>query len=153
VNGSAVKAHCKTAKVTHGLASDFANPPDGASSAVTSPPQPFLPKYSYVASGAISPVQGIHTLIGTSTLTMTLADPTKDQDGDILIIVGDGKSQSTISNAAGVGFNTAGASYDVLTLQNAGQVCIWLVASNGSWCLPTAAGITGTVTGLTAAIA
>lgn len=145
--------HAASVNVTHGDPADFADNTQQADQ-----PRPMYMTFvsdSYSASGAISFGAAQVTfvnLIGTSTLAMTLALPDKTQDGQILIISGNGKSQSTVATTT-AGFNNAGASYDTLTLQNAGNVMFIVVANNGIWNLPTAAGITGTVTALTAAIA
>ena len=151
--GTYPQAWPASVNITHGDPSDFV-----ANSAGTDTE---LPKYmslasaQYSSTGAISFGTAAFTiaqLIGTSTLAMTLALPTKDQDGQLLMIVGNAKSQSTITTTT-AGFNNAGASYDVLTAQNAGNVCVLVVACNGFWNIMTMAGMTGTVTALTVGIA
>lgn len=130
-DGTATAAHRASANVTVGLASDFANPPAQVAAAVTNPVQPALPIFSYSAAGAISPVQGIHVINGTGALAMTLAVPTKDQDGQIIYIASNGKAAHTVTAASGFGNN--GASSDVLTF-NAGQTqTVQAMAINGFW--------------------
>jgi hypothetical protein len=152
--GSAVLAHASSANVTHGLASDFTNAPAQASQGVTVPSQHARRIASYSASGAITlPSSGedaVAILNGTSALAMTVAVPTKDLDGSILYITGNGKSASTVTFASGIGL--AGTSYDVATFQNAGQIGISVIAANGSWNLLNGP-ITGTSTALSFAIA
>jgi hypothetical protein len=151
-NGTATAAHVSSANVTHGLASDFSNPPAGAF--VTVPPQRSRRTVSYGASGAIAlPAAGEDLdviLIGTSALAMTLAVPTKDLDGCTLYINGNGKSASTVTFASGIG--NAGSAYDVVTFQNAGDVAIVVKAANGFWNLQGSP-MTGTTTALSTAIA
>ena len=145
--------HAASQNVIHGDPADFA---DNTPQATT--PRPMVATYvvdSYSAAGAIlfgAAQVTTAIIIETSTLAMTLAIPDKSMDGQILNIAGNGKSQSTITTTT-AGFNNAGASYDVLTLQNAGNVWVSLMALNGFWTIQTSAGITGTVTALTAAIA
>lgn len=151
-DGSATVAHKVTAPVIVELASDLAGP--SATTAVQFPPVRARRTINYAATGAITlPAPGedmVAILDGTSTIAMTLANPTKDMDGCILTIVGNGKSASTVTYTAG--FGNAGSSYDVVTFQNAGQVSISAIAANGIWVLMCAP-ITGTSTSVSVAIA
>jgi hypothetical protein len=153
-NGSATAAHPSGANVTHGSPSDFA---EAGQQADTTYPAALRVRdmKSYSAAGAITlPSAGrdmLAVINGTSTLAMTLAQPTKELDGSILTIVGNGKSASTITLPT-TGIGNAGSGYDVLTLQNAGQVGTMLMAVNGFWVLVPGP-LTGTTTALTAAIA
>lgn len=153
-NGTVTAAHVSSANVTHGLPSDFGDPVPGADDSTTYPARPGRDIRSYGAAGAIAlPASGrdmVAIIIGTSALAMTVAAPTKDLDGSILYIVGNGKSASTVTFASGIG--NAGSSYDVATLQNAGQVGMALMACNGFWVL-LGAPVTGTTTALSWAIA
>ena len=156
--GTVAKAHVTTANVVMGSGSDFTG--DAVDTAVSYPLAGRQRRVmSYAASGAITlPAPGtdmVAVLIGTGTLAMTVALPTKDMDGCILTIFGNAKSASTVDFGAGatVGLNNAGSSYDVITLQNAGNVGISVMAINGFWNIASAPGITGTVTALTVAVA
>lgn len=160
-DASAQAAHAASANVTvgknDGATNDWAEVAPGAL-ATANFPNFVRSLKSYSATGAIdlpltSNELAIRILNGTSALAMTVAQPGKDLDGALMLIVGNGKSQSTITLPSASGVGNAGSNYDVLTLQNAGQVAILFVACNGVWCTLTAAGITGTVTALTAAIA
>lgn len=133
-DGTATLAHVSGANVTHGLTSDFANPPAAASGVTTNPAQPAFPLFSYSAAGAISPVQGIHQLNGTAARAMTLAAPTKDQDGQILMIVSNGVAAHTVTQTT-PGFGGVGGTADVLTFKADQQQAVMLIASNGAWCL------------------
>ncbi len=156
-DGSACVAHTADTNAVHGFATDFTLPPAGSSLAVTLPagrPRRFA---SYRASGAIAlPVAGedlVVILTGTSALVMTLAAPTTDLDGTLVWISGNAKSASTIQFASTVGLNNAGGSYDIVTLQNAGNVGVCVMAINGFWNIFAAPAITGTTTAIGAAIA
>jgi hypothetical protein len=154
-NGSAVVAHVASANVTVGTASDFDSAPqNGAYGSSIVPPARARRVVSYSATGAIAlPNAGedvVAVLNGTSTLAMTVAAPAKDADGSILYIMGNGKSASTVTFAGGIGAGSS--SYDVATLQNAGQVGISVMAVNGAWVLLNGP-ITGTSTALSFAIA
>jgi hypothetical protein len=153
VNGTVAAAHVSSANVTHGTGSDFANA--GPQVAVAYPVAGKARTLtSYSASGAISlPTPGtdaVAVLNGTSTLTMTLAVPTKDMDGSVLTIVGNGKSASTVAIAT-VGFNDGGSNYIKMTFQNGGLCSLPLMAVNGSWVVLNTP-ITGTSTALSIAV-
>jgi len=102
---------------------------------------------SYSAAGAITlPVPGsdaVAILNGTSALAMTIANPTTDNDGDILIIVGNGKAAHTITYTAGWG--NAGSGADVGTFDTGGQCCMQLIAANAIW-VPLPSPFSGTLT-------
>lgn len=152
-SGTVAQAHPSGANVTHGTAQEFGDP-----SPQVVPGYPLAGRArtmtSYSAAGAIAlPSPGsdaVAVINGTSALAMTLANPTKDQDGDILVIIGNGKSASTITYTAG--FGNAGSGYDVITLQTGGQVGLILMACNGIWVI-LGTPITGTTTAISAAIA
>lgn len=133
-DGTATSVHVSGANVTHGLATDFANPPAGAQAASTNPVQPAFPLFSYSAAGALTPVQGIHQINGAVARAMTLAAPTKDQDGQLMIIVSNGAAAHTVTQTT-PGFGGVGATADVLTFKADQQQAVLLIASNGAWCL------------------
>jgi len=151
-DGSAQVAHKASAPAVTFLASDQAGP--SAQTAVQFPAVRARRVLNYAAAGAITlpnPGEDMVAIIdGTSTLAMTLANPTKDMDGCILTIVGNGKSASTVTYTAG--FGNAGSAYDVITFQNAGQVSISALAANGIWVLLNTP-ITGTTTAVSVAVA
>lgn len=101
-----------------------------------------LPKYSYDTAGAISPVGGLHEIVGTAK-AMTLAVPSKDIDGDLLVIVGSTKAAHTVTVATGVG--AGGSGYTVLTFPAGGNVAVALIAFNGVW-VQLSSPISGTLT-------
>lgn len=135
--GSASAAHASSANVTHGLASDFSDAPDGAYGANVVPSQRARRVVSYSAAGAISlPGAGedvVAVINGTGALAMTLANPSKDIDGSMLIIIANGKAAHTVTYTAGIG--NGGASFDVGTFSASLQVGCQLMACNGFWVL------------------
>ena len=129
-DGSATSAHKSGANVTVGLTSDFPSPQ--AQTMVTAPTQQAWRMYSYSASGAIPATPGIHILNGTSALTMTLGSPSKDLDGQILILLANGKAAHTVTYTT-VGFGGGGAASDVATFSASLQGGMIAMASNGVW--------------------
>lgn len=135
--GTLVVAHDVTSGVTCGTAADWAQ----LGGAQTTVQYPLAGKTrrvtTYGASGAITlPTAGtdeIAQLNGTNALAMTLAAPTKDLDGTILIILGDGKAAHTVSLPAGVGLGAGGSGVDVGTFAAGAQQCVVLMASNSVW--------------------
>lgn len=89
----------------------------------------------YSASGAITlPGQGqdmVAVLNGTGALAMTLANPTTEQDGSRIVIVGNGKAAHTVTYTAGLG--NVGATADVITFAAAQSQGIELFACGGFW--------------------
>lgn len=155
VNGSAAVAHPTGSNVTVGAGSDFEG--NAIATAVNYPlagRQRRIVEYS--ASGAITlPSPGTDALAilnGTSVLAMTVADPSKDMDGSLLWIAGNGTAAHTVTFASGL--SGEGSSYDVLTANASGPVCLGpFMAVNGYWYAPVAVAMTGTVTNLTAGLA
>lgn len=140
LDGSVQSAHVASANVKTGLPSDFSLP--APQSSVTQPYVVTNTVTSYSAAGAISFGQSQWTIAiinGTSALAMTLANPTKDQDGIYLHIVANGKAAHTVTYTAGLG--NGGASYDVGTFSATLAMSALLVACNGYWVLvgPSAA--------------
>lgn len=153
LNGTVVQAHPKTANVTVGLATDFANP-----AAQTSVTYPIAGKArtltSYSASGAIAlPTGGtdaIAVINGTSALAMTIAAPTKDLDGSLLFVVSNGAANHTIQFTGGL--SGAGTSYDVITVNSTAPIACVALACNGLWMSLIATPMAGTVTNITGTI-
>jgi hypothetical protein len=153
LDGSATAAHAAAANATVGLASDFDSAPPGAAGSAVVPTQRARVLRSYSAAGAIAlPQSGedvVAVLNGTTAIAMTVAAPPKDIDGSILYVLGNGKSASTVTFASGLG--NAGAAYDVITFQAAGQVGLSVMACNGFWVL-VGGPVTGTSTAVSVAI-
>jgi hypothetical protein len=152
-DGTVASAHAVTSNVTHGVASDFANPAAGGP--VTNiPAQRAREVKAYGAAGAITlPTPGNDMLAiinGTSALAMTVANPTKDMDGDILIVVGNGKAAHTVTYTAGLG--NGGSGLDVGTFDTNAQCSMMFIAANGIW-VPLPSPLSGTLTGCDVAVA
>jgi hypothetical protein len=149
LNGSAVVAHPVTANVVHGLASDFsASGAPGDDSGVLYPARRVRQLASYSAAGAITlPTPGndmVAIINGTNALAMTIANPGKDQDGDMLIVVGNGKAAHTITYTAGLG--DGGSGLDVGTFDTGAQCAEQFIAANEIW-VPLPSPRAGTLTG------
>jgi hypothetical protein len=150
--GTLPKAHGITSNVVHGDATDFANTvPQGTV------PYPYVrvrEVRAYGAAGAITmPTPGndmVAIINGTGALAMTLANPTKDMDGDTLTIIANGKAAHTVTYTAG--FGNGGSSYDVLTFASGAQNTVVAMAANGFWCLLPSL-IAGTATAVSVTIA
>jgi hypothetical protein len=145
-------AHAITSNVVVGSGSDFAGGVPQATEAY--PYTRVRQTASYNAAGAIAlPTPGndmVAIIVGTVARALTVANPTTDQDGDILIIVGNGKAAHTVTYTAGLG--NAGSAYDVLTFIVGSQQSVMLIAANGIWVqLPSL--LSGTLTNLLVAIA
>lgn len=151
-DGTVTAAHKASANVTVGLASDFANPVANTVSVYSTVKGRTVTSYS--AAGAIAlPTPGsdaVAVLNGTSALAMTLANPTKDMDGSLLWIAGNGKAAHTVTYTAG--FGNGGSSYDVFTFATGANNGIALLAVNGIWNMQQSL-IGGTATAITATIA
>ena len=90
-------------------------------------------------------------LNGTSVITLTVPVPTKDMDGCNLTIISNGAAAHVIIFTGGLG--AAGSSYDTITNNASGQMALNVYAANGTWCIPQAPALTGTVTNITGGIA
>lgn len=85
---------------------------------------------TYTASGAITIQPGI-SFINGSTLAMTLANPTTEQNGLVMYIVSTNASAHTLTYTAGFGGGTT--SRDVGTFGGAVNDAIAIIAVNGVW--------------------
>ncbi len=152
VEGTATQAHAITSNVVVGPAADFAGPATGNTSAY--PAIRSRTVASYNAAGAIAlPTPGndaVAILNGTTARAMTLAAPGKDQDGDVLTVIGNGKAAHTVTVTGG--FGAAGSGYTVATMIVGSQQAIQVMACNGAWVqLPSL--MSGTLTNLLVALA
>jgi hypothetical protein len=153
-NSTAQVAHPKTANVIFQLGSDFAATATGTE-VPAKPNFMTYTTYSYSASATVATGQAQFTTIilnGTSALTMLVADPTTDQDGQILLVLGNGKAAHTFATVTTGHLNNGGAGYTTLTFASGANVGVWLVAANGYWNLINSAGIAGTATNVLATI-
>lgn len=136
-DGTVVVAHGITSGVVCGTAADWATS-QGAQTATAYPLAGKTRRIStYGAAGAIAlPLAGtdeIAVVNGTNALAMTLVAPTKDLDGSILVVIGDGKAAHTLALPAGVGIGAGGSGLDVGTFAAGAQNCVVLMAMNSVW--------------------
>ena len=154
LNGTAVVAHVSGANATTGLASDFATPNATVSVAYALSARR-RKVVNYSAAGAIAlPTAGedvIAIIDGTSALAMTIAAPTKDIDGSILYVAGNGAANHTITFTGGL--SGAGTSYDVITVNATAPIVVMAMAINGLWNSMVATPMAGTVTNITGTVA
>lgn len=152
--GTVAGAHVAGANAVMGTGSDFAAvaPQVNANFPIAGRARTLT---SYSASGAIAlPTPGndaVAILNGTSVLAMTVAAPTKDMDGDILWIIGNGVAAHTITFTGGL--SGAGTSYDVLTVNASAPIATGVIACNGLWMSWVQTPMAGTVTNITGTIA
>jgi hypothetical protein len=140
--------------VTFGAASDFAGP---SATVVTAYPLAGRRRkvVYYSAAGAIAlPVSGedvVAIINGTSALAMTIAAPTKDIDGSMIVVMGNGAAAHTVQFTGGL--SGAGSSYDVVTVNATAPIALMAFAANGLWISPVTPAMTGTVTNITGGVA
>ena len=152
VEGTFNQAWPISAKAIFGPGLDFPSNVPGLEEPTPFPPQMSLPTYSYSASGAITPSQGIHYLNGTSVLAMTVAAPTTLQDGQMMFIASNGVAAHTITFTGGL--SGASTSYDVLTVNATAPVLIGpIMAVNGLWQLAVAVPMAGNSANITGTLA
>jgi len=154
-NGTVVAAHVITANVVTApisstAVSDWTGP--SASTIVSYPLSARRRKVvSYTTAGAISlPVAGedlVVILNSTVALAMTLAVPTKDLDGTIIWVGGNGAAAHTIQFTGGL--SGAGSSYDIITVNATAPIVVSAMAINGLWNAIAAIPVAGTVTNVT----
>lgn len=155
VGGTALPSvnHQATTGVVCGVASDF--PAPAPATTVSFPYIRTRQIASYSAAGAIAlPTAGndaVAIINGTSVLAMTVAAPSKANDGDMLTISSNGAAAHTITFTGGL--SGAGTSYDVLTVNAGAPIAITVIAANEKWIVPISPAMTGTVTNLTGGIA
>lgn len=158
INGTQAKAHPTSAVVLVGNPATTAGDWTGSQVAVNVPyPLAGRPRLTstYSAAGAITlPAPGtdmVAVLNGTGADAMTIAAPTKDMDGCMLIILGGGAAAKTLTFSGGL--SGAGSSYDVVTLNATAVAGIICIACNGLWLAPFQPAMGGTVTNLIGSVA
>jgi len=154
IEGTPALAHAVTSNVTVGLASDFVPTGGAPGEAVNYPLIRSRQIATYNAAGAIAhPVAGndaVAIINGTTARALTLAAPAKDQDGDVLTVIGNGKAAHTITVAGGLGAASTG--YTVATFIVGSQQSLQVMACNGAW-VPLPGAMSGTLTNLLVALA
>jgi hypothetical protein len=142
IRGTGVAAHVSGAAVNYGPTSDFSAAGHKQGREVI----------SYSASGVVAnPTPGqdrVAVLNGTSALTMTLANPSKDNDGDFLIVISGGKGAHTLTYTT-TGLGGGGAATDLMTFSTVAQMSVAFVAFNELWVLLGASSGAGAVAAAT----
>jgi hypothetical protein len=153
VNGSATVSHVISSNVTHGDATDFSTP---ASQEIVSYQASRATVISSItATGTLTlPAAGTDARVvlnGTSVIALTIPVPTKDMDGTLLTIVGNGAAAHTLTFTGGL--SGAGSSYDVVTTNSTAPIAFTAIACNGLWNSFVATPMAGTVTNITGTVA
>lgn len=100
---------------------------------------PVLPApriYTYGAAGALTPAAGLHRLIAASAAAMTLVAPTRDQEGQRMVIIAAAAQAYTVTLSSGYWNGTA--SNNVATWAGAIGDVLEIIALGGSWCVTLA---------------
>lgn len=153
--GTAQVAHVVTARVVHGDAADFGNP--GAGVAVNYPPAGRARLLTSVTATpstlTLAPAGVDHVVVlnGSAAITLTIPVPTKDKDGDLLIIVNNTGAAHIPTFTGGLG--GAGTSYDAVTFNATGKLALLCIACDETWNSICAPGMGGTVTNIIGSIA
>ena len=153
VNGSASVAHVITSNVVHGDATDFST---AASQEIVGYQASRATVISSItATGTLTlPKAGTDARVilnGTSVIALTVPVPTKDMDGTLLTIVGNGAAAHTLTFTGGL--SGAGTSYDVVTTNSTAPIAFTAIACNGLWNSFVATPMAGTVTNITGTVA
>jgi hypothetical protein len=153
INGTATKAHVITSNVSHGDATDFSTP--AAQEIIGYQASRATVISSITATGTLTlPKAGTDARVilnGTSVIALTVPVPTKDMDGTLLTIVGNGVAAHTLTFTGGL--SGAGTSYDVITTNSAAPIAFTAIACNGLWNSFVATPMAGTVTNITGTVA
>jgi putative intracellular protease/amidase len=153
VNGTATVTHVITSNVTHGDAADFSTP--ASQEIVGYQASRATVVSSITATGTLTlPAAGTDMRVilnGTSVIALTVPVPTKDMDGTVLMIIGNGVAAHTLTFTGGL--SGAGTSYDVITTNSAAPIAMQAVAANGLWNSFVATPMSGTVTNITGGVA
>jgi hypothetical protein len=153
VNGSATVSHVVTSNVTHGDAADFSTP--AAQEIIGYQASRATVVSSITATGTLSlPSAGTDLRVilnGTSVIALTIPVPTKDMDGTVLTIIGNGAAAHTLTFTGGL--SGAGTGYDVVTTNATAPIAVQAVAANGLWNSFVATPMAGTVTNITGTVA
>lgn len=152
-DGTVTAAHKSTANVTHGAATDFANPASQTSTIYPTVRGTQIISLSATATLTL-PVSGEDLRVilnGTSVITLTVPVPTKDMDGVELSIVSNGIAAHLIVFTGGL--SGAGASYDTITINSSAPAAFKFVACNALWLAYCQPAMGGTVTNLIGSVA
>ncbi len=151
--GSSTEAHKVTTQVRHGTAADWATPASQEIVTYQSSRAVIITSISATSSLTL-PKAGTDARVilnGTSVIALTIPVPTKDMDGTLLTIVGNGAAAHTLTFTGGL--SGAGTSYDVVTTNATAPIALTAIACNGLWNSFVATPLAGTVTNITGTVA
>jgi len=152
-DGTVQSAHVVTARVVHGLASDYDAP--AAQTTTTYPLVRARQVVSITATSTLTlPSAGEDLMVilnGTAAITLTIPVPTTDMDGCELSIVANGVAAHLLTFTGGL--SGAGAGYDVITINATAPAAFKFVACNDLWLVYCAPAMGGTVTNIIGSIA
>jgi hypothetical protein len=152
-NGTATTTHVITSNVSHGDAADFSTP--AAQEIIGYQASRATVVTSITATGTLTlPKAGTDARVilnGTSVIALTIPVPTKDMDGVLLTIVGNGAAAHTLTFTGGL--SGAGTSYDVVTTNSTAPIAFTAIACNGLWTSFVTTPMAGTVTNVTGTLA
>jgi len=152
-NGTATTTHVVTSNVSHGDAADFSTP--AAQEIIGYQASRATVVTSITATGTLAlPKAGTDARVilnGTSVIALTIPVPTKDMDGTLLTIVGNGAAAHTLTFTGGL--SGAGTSYDVVTTNSTAPIAFTAIACNGLWTSFVTTPMAGTVTNVTGTLA
>lgn len=151
-NGTAVVAHPVTSGVLAGASSDTEWGTIGGPQTLTQYPLAGRVRSiaSYSADATIvNPLPGTDLVVelnSTVALNMTLAVPGKANDGDLLIVIGNGKAAHVLTVTGGIG--AGGTNLDTNTFAAGAQIAISFMAMNSVW-VALSPVFSGTLTNIT----
>jgi len=152
MNGTATKAHVVTSNVSHGDATDFSTP--AAQEIIGYQASRATVISSITATGTLTlPKAGTDARVilnGTSVIALTIPVPTKDMDGTLLTIMGNGAAAHTLTFTGGL--SGAGSPYDVVTTNATAPMAFTAIACNGLWNSFVATPLVGVVTAISGTI-
>jgi hypothetical protein len=137
--GTSARAHNILAPVAFGDATDFESIPPARHRGQTQELNGFI---TYGAAGAIAVPEKDSTIVlaGAAAIAMTIADPTRMQEGRRLRIVTSTAMAHTVTNTTG--FGAGGSSLDVATFGAAVGNNFEIEAINGKWHVISVIGVT-----------
>lgn len=154
LNGTKQVAHVATARVTHGVASDFGDNAQAQSVLIPAAGRT-RDMVSYSAASTVDlPKPGSDRTVvinGTSVVALTIPVPNKDMDGCELNIVSNGAAAHTLTFTGGL--SGASSNYDVITINATAPAAFKFIACNELWMAYCQPPMGGTVTNIIGSVA
>lgn len=158
LDGTVQSAHVSGARVTAGATQtatggDWTQPAPWTSTGFAGARMRTVASYSTTSTMTLpAPGSDLFVLLnGTAAITLTVPVPTKDLDGSMLWIAGDGVAAHVITFTGGL--SGAGSSYDVMTVNATAPVLLGpYAACNGLWLAAVAIPAAGTIPNILATL-